>query len=87
MIKVTLKEFMVDSQRYQVRLEYEKEVSNLEGLKESFLKRLGNVSADSNSSRKELGKIKPIVKEYNNIHDIVLNINKLRRWNIKIDMY
>lgn len=84
-VKVALKEFIIDSQYHETKLEYAKEVSNLEEFKESFLKRLGNVGADSNSSTKELRKIKPIVKEHDNISDIVLNINKLRRWEVKIE--
>ena len=84
--KVKLKEYRVDQQSYSTKLEYEKNINNLEEFKESFLKRLGNVQASSNSNRLELKNIKPIVWRNDNLSEIVNSINKLHRWNIEVEI-
>lgn len=84
--RVKLKEYGVDHQSYITKLEYEKNINNLEEFKESFLKRLGNVQASSNSNRSELKKIKPIVWRNDNLSEIVNSINKLHRWDIEVEI-
>ncbi len=83
-MEVTLKEYHVDLQRYLISLEYEKEVTNLDEFKESFLKRLGNIHGDNRTSGRELMTIKPIVWEEDSLFSIVSKINQLRRWRIEV---
>lgn len=85
--RVILKEFIIDSAKYDTHIDFTKEYTSRYELKQSILKRLGNVQAYSQSSGKELSKIKPIIKSIDNLDTMVSDINKLRRWDIDIKVY
>ncbi|XWX32594.1 hypothetical protein LCFBJUUZ_CDS0135 [Staphylococcus phage PG-2021_76] len=85
--RVIIREYLVDNQSYHTHMDFTKEFISRDELKQSILKRLGNVQAYSQSSGRELAKIKPIIKGTDNLDVMVKEINKLRRWDIAIKIY
>lgn len=82
-MRVILKEYKI-SFGYFISLDFEKDVIDLDGLKTSIVKRLGNVRASTKENSRQLNFIKPAIKESKSVEEMVQRVNRLSRWNIEI---
>lgn len=82
-MRVILKEYKI-SFGYFIVLDFEKDVIDLDGLKTSIVKRLGNVRASTKENSRQLNFIKPAIKESKSVEEMIQRVNRLSRWNIEI---